>query len=150
MVSSWASQQTSYDPCMSSIWTANIRCGGRLAWAVDSGAGCYDMPAFIYDAQSEVIRAQFDPGLSAYSVPSATADDIKSSPYPSTWADPALKSLFEKTDDSANSTDARPEPSSSASNSSTEIGAIVGGVVGGIAGVAIILAIIFFILRKRR
>ncbi|KAE8422773.1 hypothetical protein BDV36DRAFT_309790 [Aspergillus pseudocaelatus] len=124
--------------------------GGRLAWAVDSGAGCYDMPAFIYDAQSEVIRTQFDPGLSAYSVPSATANDIKSSPYPSTWADPALKSLFEKTDNSTNSTDAQPEPSSSASNSSTEVGAIVGGVVGGIAGVAIILAIIFFILRKRR
>ncbi|KAE8163035.1 hypothetical protein BDV40DRAFT_264045 [Aspergillus tamarii] len=124
--------------------------GGRLAWSVDSGAGCYDMPAFIYDAQSEVIRTQFDPALSAYSVPSATANDIKSSPYPSTWADPALKSLFEGTNNSTNSTDAQPDPSSSADNSSADIGAIVGGVVGGVAGAAIILAVIFFILRKRR
>ncbi|KAE8141236.1 hypothetical protein BDV38DRAFT_268517 [Aspergillus pseudotamarii] len=125
--------------------------GGRLAWADDSGGGCYDMPAFIYDAQSEVIRTQFDPRLSAYSVPSATANDIKSTPYPSTWADAALESLFvQKTHNSTNSTDAQSDPSSGASNSSTDIGAIVGGVVGGVAGVAIILAIIFFILKKRR
>ena len=90
------------------------------------------------------------PALSAYSVPSATANDIKSSPYPSTWADPALKSLFEGTNNSTNSTDAQPDPPSSADNSSADIGAIVGGVVGGVAGAAIILAVIFFILRKRR
>lgn len=34
--------------------------GGRLAWADDSKAGCYDMPTFIYDAQSEVVRSSFD------------------------------------------------------------------------------------------
>jgi hypothetical protein len=34
--------------------------GGRLAWADDSGAGCYDMPAFIYDAQSQTVKAEFD------------------------------------------------------------------------------------------
>ncbi|KAF5861299.1 hypothetical protein ETB97_000415 [Aspergillus alliaceus] len=34
--------------------------GGRLAWADDADAGYYDMPAFVYDAQSEVIRTQFD------------------------------------------------------------------------------------------
>ncbi|KAE8313114.1 hypothetical protein BDV41DRAFT_564630 [Aspergillus transmontanensis] len=125
--------------------------GGRLAWSDDAGAGCYDMPAFIYDAQSEVIRTQFDPGLSTYSLPSATANDIKSSPYPLTWADPVLKSLFvQKTNDTTNSPDSQPDPSSSTSGSSTKVGPIVGGVVGGIAGAAIILAIIFFILRKRR
>lgn len=123
--------------------------GGRLAWADDANAGCYGTPAFVYDAQSEIIRTQFDPGLSAYSIPSATADDIRSSPYPSTWADPALRSLFvQKT--TPNSTDAQPDPSSNTSDLSTNIGAIVGGVVGGVAGVAIILAIIFLVLRKRR
>ncbi|KAB8264201.1 hypothetical protein BDV32DRAFT_135551 [Aspergillus pseudonomiae] len=123
--------------------------GGRLAWADDADAGCYDTPAFIYDAQSEVIRAQFDPGLSAYSVPSATADDIKSSPYPSAWADPALKSLFVQKA-TTNSTDTQPNPSSETDGSSTHTGALIGGVVGGVAGAAIILAIVFFILRKRR
>lgn len=34
--------------------------GGRLAWADDGQAGCYDAPAFIYDAQSEVTRSSFD------------------------------------------------------------------------------------------
>ncbi|KAE8379096.1 hypothetical protein BDV26DRAFT_176784 [Aspergillus bertholletiae] len=123
--------------------------GGRLAWADDAKAGCYDMPAFVYDAQSEVIRTRFDPALSAYSVPSATANDIKSSPYPSTWADPALKSLFVQ-ETTTNSTDAQPDPSTNTSGSSTNVGAIAGGVVGGVVGAAIILAIIFFALRKRR
>ncbi|GMG28752.1 unnamed protein product [Aspergillus oryzae var. brunneus] len=91
------------------------------------------------------------PGLSTYSLPSATANDIKSSPYPSTWADPALKSLFvQKPNDTTNSPDAQPDPPTSTSGSSTKVGPIVGGVVGGVAGAAIILAIIFFALRKRR
>ena len=34
--------------------------GGRKAWADDSAAGCYNAPAFIYDAQSEVSRSSFD------------------------------------------------------------------------------------------
>jgi hypothetical protein len=34
--------------------------GGRLAWAEDGQAGCYDAPAFIYDAQSEASRSSFD------------------------------------------------------------------------------------------
>lgn len=34
--------------------------GRRLAWADDAGAGRYDMPAFIYDAQSEATRSTFD------------------------------------------------------------------------------------------
>lgn len=34
--------------------------GGRLAWYVDSRAGCYNMPAFIYDAESQAIRTKFD------------------------------------------------------------------------------------------
>lgn len=34
--------------------------GGRKAWADDSAAGCYDAPAFIYDAQSEVSRSSFN------------------------------------------------------------------------------------------
>lgn len=34
--------------------------GGRRAWADDGKAGCYDAPAFIYDAQSETTRSSFD------------------------------------------------------------------------------------------
>ncbi|KAL5043597.1 hypothetical protein BDW71DRAFT_187728 [Aspergillus fruticulosus] len=34
--------------------------GGRQAWADNSSAGCYGRPAFIYDAQSEVVRNEFD------------------------------------------------------------------------------------------
>jgi hypothetical protein len=97
--------------------------GGRLAWADDSQAGCYDTPAFIYDAQSEVTRTSFDvsisfqsrvqnqpenkiknsragkltneqPALSLFSLSSSTASDIKASPTPSSWADPTLRTLF--------------------------------------------------------
>ena len=112
-------------------------------------------PNSTYDYLSSPNRLRYQlihlqPGPSGYSVPSATANDIKSSPYLLTWADLGLKSLFERTNNSTNSTDAQPDPSSSVSNPSTDIVAIAGGVVGGVAGVAIILAIIFFIMRKRR
>lgn len=38
--------------------------GGRLAWAIDSKAGCYSEPVFLYDAVSEVDRTEFDVRLS--------------------------------------------------------------------------------------
>ncbi|KAA8642895.1 uncharacterized protein ATNIH1004_009656 [Aspergillus tanneri] len=38
--------------------------GGRLAWADDQDAGCYEVPAFLYDAQSEAIMPDFDKSLS--------------------------------------------------------------------------------------
>ena len=38
--------------------------GGRLAWAIDSKAGCYSEPVFLYDAVSEVDRTEFDVCLS--------------------------------------------------------------------------------------
>ncbi|THC88733.1 hypothetical protein EYZ11_011821 [Aspergillus tanneri] len=59
--------------------------GGRLAWADDQDAGCYEVPAFLYDAQSEAIMPDFDKSLS---------EDIKNSLSPKAWADPALKRLF--------------------------------------------------------
>lgn len=37
--------------------------GGRLAWFNGNGAGCYTMPAFIYDAQSESTQTEFDVSL---------------------------------------------------------------------------------------
>lgn len=37
--------------------------GGRFAWADDSKAGCYRMPAFIYDTVSEVSRTDYDVSL---------------------------------------------------------------------------------------
>ncbi|OJJ81205.1 uncharacterized protein ASPGLDRAFT_1500826 [Aspergillus glaucus CBS 516.65] len=118
---------------------------GRLAWAINSSAGCYSEPVFLYDALSEVDRTEFDPSLSSYSIPFSTSNDIKESPYPSTWADPALKSLFV----SNTSTASTPTPSPSASNS-TNKGAIAGGVVGGVAGVAAIVALISLFLFRRR
>ncbi|KAB8233993.1 uncharacterized protein BDW43DRAFT_310668 [Aspergillus alliaceus] len=70
--------------------------------------------------------------LSTYSVPPATADDIKSSPYPSIWADTASKSLFvQRTQGTINSAD---DTSSNKGDSPTNLGAIVGGVVGVVAG----------------
>ncbi|KAF9894833.1 hypothetical protein FE257_004454 [Aspergillus nanangensis] len=122
--------------------------GGRLAWADDSEAGCYDMPAFVYDSVSEVVREEFDPALSIYSVPSATADDIHDSPYPASWADPALASLFISPTNSTNSTG-----SASKENKDTGVnkGPIIGGVVGGVVGALMLLALIFaFIWYRRR
>ncbi|KAL2863953.1 putative cell wall anchored protein [Aspergillus lucknowensis] len=121
--------------------------GGRQAWADNFTAGCYDTPAFIYDAQSEVVRMDFDPGLSTYSIPSATAEDIERSPYPSSWADPALQALFQVPPEPSWTPAAAAIPRKS---KSTNTGAIAGGVVGGIAGVAILLAVIWFIIRSRR
>lgn len=134
--------------------------GGRLAWADDSEAGCYTMPAFIYDAQSEVTRSRFDPALDKFSLSSSTASDIKESPYPSSWASPALKALFvsstntseSSTSDNTtiNSSTTSQQAEGSASHSSNT-GAIAGGVVGGVAGVAFIGALLwFFIARKKR
>lgn len=87
------------------------------------------------------------PSLSSYSIPSSLSNDIKESPYPSAWADPALKSLF-----FSNDTSTAPTPSSGASAShSANKGAIAGGVVGGVAGVSVIVAlIVLFLLRRRK
>ncbi|KAL4919697.1 hypothetical protein BDW62DRAFT_209634 [Aspergillus aurantiobrunneus] len=118
--------------------------GGRQAWADNSSAGCYNMPAFIYDAQSEVVRNEFDPALSTYSVPSATANDIQASPYPSEWANNTLRFLFPGT---SGSTYQRPTRTS---RGGADKGAIAGGVVGGVAGAAIIASLIWWFLRCRR
>ncbi|RAK80039.1 uncharacterized protein BO72DRAFT_27003 [Aspergillus fijiensis CBS 313.89] len=124
--------------------------GGRLAWADDSDAGCYTMPAFIYDAQSEVVRSGFDPGLMTYSLSSATAADIKASPYPSSWASPALKELFVSQTNTTSAT-ASPSPTSSSGvGSHSHAGAIAGGVVGGVVGLALLLALGYLFLRRRR
>ncbi|KAK2775506.1 hypothetical protein FQN52_003975 [Onygenales sp. PD_12] len=124
--------------------------GGRLAWADDAAAGCYDVPAFIYDAQLEELRTTFDPELPAYILPTVVSRDIEKSPYPSKWANPSLASLF--TSASSPSSAKTPEPNSGNSDS-TPVGPIVGGVVGGVAGVTAIILIaclIFFKSRRRR
>ncbi|CAI7635574.1 uncharacterized protein N7487_002539 [Penicillium crustosum] len=129
--------------------------GGRLAWADDGQAGCYDAPAFIYDAQSEVTRSSFDPTLSSFSLSSSTANDIKASPSPSSWADPAFKTLFGKSA-ATTSTTANNKPSSisepqevNTSDPSTK-GAIAGGVVGGVAGLALILGLLWFFVARNK
>ncbi|KAL4739023.1 hypothetical protein BDV11DRAFT_215509 [Aspergillus similis] len=101
--------------------------GGRQAWADNSSAGCYGRPAFIYDAQSEVVRNEFDPALSTYSIPSVTAAEIERNPGPLEWGDDSLDSLF-----LASSTMA--PPTSTPSRNSIDKAAITGGVVGGVAG----------------
>ncbi|KAJ5648013.1 hypothetical protein N7490_004385 [Penicillium lividum] len=131
--------------------------GGRLAWADDADAGCYTMPAFIYDAQSEATRSTFDPALNSYSLSSSTAKDIKESPYPSSWASPALKSLFVSSTNTSESSTSESSTSSSTTSQRTEdgtshssnIGAIAGGVVGGVAGVGLIVALIWYFTTKR-
>lgn len=34
--------------------------GGRLAWQVDDRAGCYTMPAFVYDLVDQSVKSRFD------------------------------------------------------------------------------------------
>lgn len=89
--------------------------------------------------------------MSSYSIPSSTSNDIKESPYPSTWADPALKSLFVSNNTStASSTPTTPSSGASASHSANK-GAIAGGVVGGVVGVSVIVAlVVLFLLRRRK
>ncbi|KAJ6132649.1 hypothetical protein N7471_007864 [Penicillium samsonianum] len=129
--------------------------GGRRAWADDGKAGCYDTPAFIYDAQSEATRSSFDPALSSFSLSSSTASDIKASPSPLPWADPAFKSLFGKSE-VATSTTANNEPSSTSESKKVSTsdpairGAIAGGVVGGVAGLALIIGLLWFFISRNK
>ncbi|KAI9371697.1 hypothetical protein BJX61DRAFT_534554 [Aspergillus egyptiacus] len=117
--------------------------GGRLAWANGAEAGCYDTPAFIYDAQSEAVTDRFDPSFMDYTIPSATAADISSSPYPSEWSDHELQHLFYG-----------PIPTSTPYHATGDDGpnkgAIAGGTVGGVVGVAIIAAAAWFFWRARK
>lgn len=91
------------------------------------------------------------PSLSSYSIPSSSSNDIKESPYPSAWADPALNALFASNNTStASSTPTTPSSGSSASHSANK-GAIAGGIVGGVVGVSVIVAlIVLFLLRRRK
>ncbi|KAJ5907096.1 uncharacterized protein N7473_004012 [Penicillium subrubescens] len=104
--------------------------GGRLAWADDSGAGCYDMPAFIYDAQSQTVKAEFD------------------SPYPSSWADPGLGNLFLVDQNSTSSTNSTASKINNSHTSNKR--AIAGGVVGGLVGLALIMALIYYARQHAR
>ncbi|KAJ0419206.1 hypothetical protein BJY00DRAFT_286482 [Aspergillus carlsbadensis] len=122
--------------------------GGRLAWANGADAGCYDTPAFIYDAQTEAVTDQFDPSLPVYSIPSALAEDIQMSPTPSQWSDYDLAFLFYTPSPTPSRTPTY-YPTADDSPSSNK-GAIVGGVVGGVVGMAIIVAAAWFFWRARR
>ncbi|EEP76020.1 conserved hypothetical protein [Uncinocarpus reesii 1704] len=105
--------------------------GGRKARYDDARAGCYTMPAFLYDTKVESIVTTFDPALVDYSIPSATKKDIEDSPFPSTWADPDLESLFPPNATSSNTL--LPTPFNYNSKNEIPVGAIVGGVIGGVA-----------------
>ncbi|KAJ5357420.1 hypothetical protein N7541_004578 [Penicillium brevicompactum] len=132
--------------------------GGRQAWADDGEAGCYDAPAFIYDAQSEASRSSFDPGLSSFSLSSSTSKDIEASPTPSAWASSDLRTLFSsnatvKPTTNNTTTDGNtssPAESTDSKSGSTNTGAIAGGVVGGCAGLALIVGLVWFFLVRRR
>ncbi|GFG17388.1 hypothetical protein IFM5058_08449 [Aspergillus udagawae] len=102
--------------------------GGRINWADDQGAGCYSMPAFIYDVNSGKSRARFDPALTSYSQPSTVAERTKVSPYPATWADSSLRELFAPTGTSSTTA----STTETKHGHGTPVGAIVGGVVGGV------------------
>ncbi|KAL5047125.1 hypothetical protein BDW71DRAFT_181117 [Aspergillus fruticulosus] len=115
--------------------------GGRQAWADDFAAGCYDTPAFLYDAQSEVVRTTFDPSLSTYSIPSATADDIAASPVPSPYDNITMSLLFSRPVNSTTPPDV---------SKSVNKGAIAGGVIGGVCGAAIVAGLIWFCMWRRR
>ncbi|KAJ5937351.1 hypothetical protein N7454_004651 [Penicillium verhagenii] len=121
--------------------------GGRNAWYVDSRAGTYTMPAFIYDADSQSVRDTFDPTRTTYAVSSSTYDDIKLSPYPSNWAAKSLESIFKTSSTSIISS--QPKVSSSNSSHSSNTAVIVGGVVGGVVGLALILAALFYLFTRR-
>ncbi|QQK47049.1 Kelch-type beta propeller [Penicillium digitatum] len=155
----WNSAAPLDDPHMTLTCVPNGRqifgIGGRRAWADDGNAGCYDAPAFIYDAQSEATRSMFDPALSSFSPSSSTANDIKASPSPSSWADPAFKALFgnldTKTSTATDNTTASPAtpPKLNPSDSATR-GVITGGVVGGVAGLALIIGLFWFFLARNK
>ncbi|OQE00228.1 hypothetical protein PENVUL_c056G09184 [Penicillium vulpinum] len=129
--------------------------GGRRAWAEDGKAGCYDAPAFIYDAQSEATRSSFDPALSSFSLSSSTASDIKASASPSQWADPALRTLFGKSEATINTsanneTSSTSEPQEVNTSDPAIRGAIAGGVAGGVAGLALIIGLLWFFIATNK
>lgn len=91
----------------------------------------------------------WQPALSSYSLSSSTASDIKESPYPSAWADPALKNLFvSKTATSPKPTTSQP-PKDNTTHAVNK-GAIAGGVVGGVVGVALIVALLWLSITRNR
>ncbi|KAF7171758.1 hypothetical protein CNMCM6106_006140 [Aspergillus hiratsukae] len=121
--------------------------GGRINWADDQDAGCYTMPAFIYDVNSETSRTTFDPAVTSYSQPSAVAERTKVSPYPATWADSSLRDLFVPKGTSSSTASALPEAKASRGAS---VGAIVGGVVGGVALIIVIVVIAVILVRRKK
>ncbi|GIK03408.1 hypothetical protein Aspvir_007477 [Aspergillus viridinutans] len=120
--------------------------GGRINWADDQDAGCYTMPAFIYDVNSGSSRTKFNPALTSYAQPSAVAERTKVSPYPATWADSSLKDLFVPTGTSSSTA----STSETKHSHGTPVGAIVGGVIGGVAVIIIAIVVIVLMTRKKR
>lgn len=98
---------------------------------------------------SLVLNQPLQPTRASYSLPNAALQQVKESPYPASWADPALESLFvaKKT----NSSDS-PENSSSkpVSKKRGNTGTIAGAVVGGVVAVALVVGATLFFLRRRR
>lgn len=111
----------------------------------------------IFDITDLVWKFNFSANAAAY-VPSKLVANYYSaagSRYPSTWADPALATIFNEastTGGSISPTSSTPPTSPTASSSAqphSNIGTIAGGTVGGVAGAAIIAGFAFLFWRRR-
>ena len=88
--------------------------------------------------------------LSPYVLPSSTSRDINESPYPSLWADPALKTLFVTTTNSTNNNRTDSTSAGDSSSTSAKKAAIGGGVAGGVVGAALIIGLLWYVTSRRQ
>lgn len=125
--------------------------GGRLEWDEGAGAGSYGSPAFVYDANQQEVVSSFRPSATSYGAPSSVTDNVMTSPYPSSWADPTLRAIFVSPTPSPSPSSSSPQATISQSDSnSLGGGAIAGAVIAGITVFTISSALVWFLMRRRR
>ena len=92
------------------------------------------------------------PAATSYSAPSNVQKDVKATPFPASWADPALKEIFDPapTESSPALSTASPSNPATDSGKSVGVGAITGAVVGSVVFVLLIAAAFFLLRRHRR
>ena len=147
--------------------------GGRLEWDEGAGAGSYGSPAFVYDANQQEVVSSFrvclcsssmssvcsapfqtdiaQPSATSYGAPSSVTDNVMTSPYPSSWADPTLRAIFVSSTPTSSPSSSSPQATTSQSDSnSLGGGAIAGAVIAGIAALTLSSALAWFLMRRRR